>query len=507
MTEGDDGISKEDRNRAFGLLMRQGVFTQIRLTLTEGVFLVAFAILLGAPNTILGLLAALPAFAQLLQIPSVILVEKYQMRKRLDILTSSANRLAILLMALIPFITTSENGLVLLVIAVGLQASFIAIGSPSWNSWLRELVPREQLGRFFSRRMTLMTAVGIPISLIASLFIDFWVLSNPTTPLIGYSVLFGMAFMGGVCGTWYMSRIPEPKHEATVTQKSIRNLLLTPYNDRNFSNLMAFSFAWTFSTAIAAPFFTVYMLSKLNLAIFVVVIFSVLTQIVSIVFFRFWGRMSDRFSNKSVLQVTVPLFMLGTFLWTFTTLPGYHMFTIPLLVMIHLLTGVASAGVTLTSNNIGLKLAPRGSATTYLAARGVLIAIAGTIAPILGGILADFFSLRELTFAITWTAPEGTIVINTFHLGGLDFLFIISVLLGIYALHRLALVKEEGEVDEKVVLEAIIAETRRNVKTLSTVDGLKHTFQMPLPDRLKRKPKKNPNREKKEGSVEEHGPQ
>ena len=33
--------------------------------------------------------------------------------------------------------------------------------------------------------------------------------------------------------------------------------------------------------------------------------------------------------------------------------------------------------------------------------------------------------------------------------------------------------KEEGEVDERVVLDALVAETRRNVRTVSTIDGLR----------------------------------
>ena len=56
----------------------------------------------------------------------------------------------------------------------------------------------------------------------------------------------------------------------------------------------------------------------------------------------------------------------------------------------------------------------------------------------------------------------------------------ISAIIGIYATHRIALVEEPGDVEERVVLEALIAETRRNVRTVSTVDGLRHTFQVPL---------------------------
>jgi MFS family permease len=142
--------------------------------------------------------------------------------------------------------------------------------------------------------------------------------------------------------------------------------------------------------------------------------------------------------------------------------------------------GVSAAGVNLTSGNIGLKLAPRGQAASYLAARGIIIAIAGAIAPLVGGLLADFFTGRHLFLTFNWEAPEGTIVFNTVDFSGLDFVFLISVVIGVYSLHRLALVKEVGEVKEKDVIDAILSETRRNVRTLSTIDGLRQTFQAPL---------------------------
>jgi hypothetical protein len=49
-----------------------------------------------------------------------------------------------------------------------------------------------------------------------------------------------------------------------------------------------------------------------------------------------------------------------------------------------------------------------------------------------------------------------------------------------HRLDALALVKEEGEVDRRVALEAVLTDLRRNVKTLSSIDNLRHTFQIPL---------------------------
>ena len=286
---------------------------------------------------------------------------------------------------------------------------------------------------------------------------------------------------------------PEPPLHARQEKISYSKLLTEPFKDSNYRNLMIFSAVWGLSTSFAAPFFTVYLLDAniLGLEVALVAALAALTQLTSVIFLRVWGRLSDRFSNKSILQVVLPLYIIGTFLWTFSSIARDYGFLIPLIILIHILNGFAAAGVNLGTNNIGVKLAPRGEVASYLAAKGSIMAIMGTIAPIVAGILADLFGPHTIEFSISWLVNgELFSLIPTYRLSGLDFLFIISTIIGIYALHRIALVKEPGEVEERIVLDALLAETRRNVRTVSTVDGLRQTFQVPLKVRKKRSGKR-----------------
>ncbi|TXT53839.1 MAG: conserved membrane protein of unknown function [Candidatus Thorarchaeota archaeon] len=467
-------------DKALRRVLQQGLASQVKITLTEGVFLVAFAILLGAPNTVIGLLAATPSITQFLQIPSIYIVEKYRTRKRINTITTIGSRLAILFMALIPFLSTPDLSLIFLIGTVAIQSAFIAIGSPSWNSWLRDLVPLNKLGRFFSRRLAYNAIIAVIVTFLGGIIVGEWSNWGFGLTVYSYSFLFFLAFSFGIVSLILTQSIPEPKMEVSEKQLGFLDQIRHPFENDNFRNLMIFSGLWSFSTSLVAPFFTVYLLTRLGLELPIATGLSALTQIVSIVFFRFWGSLSDRFTNKSVLQITAPLFLVGTLLWAFTTVAQEAFLDIPLLVIIHLLTGLSAAGVNLTSTNIGLKLAPRGQAPGYIATRSVVISSAASVAPIIGGISADLLAEHELIFTFTWNNPMGQIIFNTIYLSGIDFLFLFSVLIGVYAIHRLALVKEQGEVEEKVIIDAIIAETRRNVRNLSTVDGLRHTLQLPL---------------------------
>jgi MFS family permease len=480
-------LTTEETEKALSKMVKQGVTVQVKTTLTESVFLVGFALLLQAPNTVIGILAAIPAVTQLLQIPSIFLLEKYRSRRRLNTYTQLGNRFGILLMALIPFMVVGQVGLLLLIGTMLIQSVFTAIGSPSWNSWMRDLVPPDRLGRFFSMRMALMGLVAIVASLSGGIFVSNWLSttdpSNQFAQLSAYSVLFFIAFLFGMMAIYYTNTTPEPPLKTRHEELSYSQLLAEPFQNENYRNLMIFSAVWSLSTSFASPFFTVYLLDEniLGFEVAFVAGLLALTQLTSVIFLRLWGRLVDRFSNKSILQVTLPLFTIGTFLWTFSSIARNYGFLIPLIIFIHILNGFSAAGVNLSTNNIGLKLAPRGESATYLAARGSIIAIAGSIAPVIAGILADIFAHHTIEFSLSWIIDgELLTIIPAYSLSGIDFLFVISSIIGIYAIHRIALVKEVGDVEERVVIDALIAETRRNVRTVSTVDGLRHTFEAPL---------------------------
>ena len=61
-----------------------------------------------------------------------------------------------------------------------------------------------------------------------------------------------------------------------------------------------------------------------------------------------------------------------------------------------------------------------------------------------------------------------------------DFFFFFATAIGLYALHRLTLVQEEGEVHESVVFEHLRAGARRTLRNLSTVAGLRASTDYPL---------------------------
>ncbi|MBN2455347.1 MAG: MFS transporter [Sedimentisphaerales bacterium] len=475
-----DNLTDSQIKSGLSSLVKDGIASQSMGILTGGAFLVAFAIKLGAPNLVVGLLAAIGPLAQLLQLPSIFLVEKIRNRRAICFVTAFLSRSCWLLIALIPFLFAESAGLAILLISIAASSAFGAVSGCSWNSWMRDLIPEKILGSFFAKRMRIATGIGIVLSLFAALYLDFWKKYFTEYEIQGYSILFFIGFGIGLVGLYFLASIPEKRMAVSESKPQILILLAQPFRDENFRKLIAFLCSWNFAVNLAGPFFMVYMLKRLRLSMSVIIGLSIVSQVMNFAFLRIWGRFTDRFSNKSVLAICGPLFIISIFAWTFTTMPERYMLTIPLLIIIHIIMGLSSAGVSLASGNISLKLAPKGQATVYLAANTVVNSIAAGIAPILGGKFADFFSGRELVWTLKYTSPTGQFSLPTLNLQQWDFFFFLAFLIGLYSLHRLAMVKEAGEVEERIVVNELFTEVRAQVRTLSSVEGLRQMVSFPL---------------------------
>ena len=474
-----DHLTRTETEQGLSAVIYDGLATHALVTLTGGVFLVAYALGLGASNAVIGLIAAIPPLAELLQIPGVGIIERAGNRRLVAVITSLAARFFWIPIALIPFIAGPGRGIPILVACLAAYSALSAIKHCSWKSWMRDLIPPEILGLFFSRRMMLSFALGIVLSLGAGFFLDFLASDTTINPLSGYSALFLIGNAFGLVGIWFLAKTPEPK----MTRHgdiSLKNLLSEPYADRNFRNLLIFLCIWSFAINLAAPFFTVYLLNRLSLDITLVIALSILSQVCSILSFSFWGNVADRYSNKSMLRVAGPLFIICLLAWPFAGMPGPHSLTVPLLIIIHILMGISTAGVTLASSNIGLKLAPKGTATSYLASISIFSSLTAGCAPVIGGLLVDYLAQCELSGSLTWTSPWFSFSLTAFQFQHFDFFFLVAFLIGLYALHRLVFVQEAGEVEEKIVIRAILAMNPREMRNFSTAGGLRNILRFPL---------------------------
>jgi hypothetical protein len=135
------------------------------------------------------------------------------------------------------------------------------------------------------------------------------------------------------------------------------------------------------------------------------------------------------------------------------------------------LMGACAGGIGLAAGNLGLKLAPQNEGTPYLAMVGIVTAMAGGVAPLLAGSAGAWFGPRELSALLRWQAPGTQTEVVVFALAHWEFLFLLSALAGLYVMHRLSLVHEEGRIGDRQVVQLFAIEAARSVDTLSSIGG------------------------------------
>jgi MFS family permease len=468
-----------EQRHTLRLILYDAIASEAMGTLTTGVFLAGFAVALGADNLAIGVLAAVPFFVQLLQIPAALVVEHLRTRRDICVWAAGIGRI-FLLGAAAASLLASDAAVTTLIVSLAIYQGMAAIGGCAWNSWMRDLVPSSQFGRFFGRRTMATTAVSIALALIGGILIDAWKTTVPGHEVAGYSILFTLSALIGFLGVYLLRITPDRPMAPAERSTAPVALLLAPLRDANFRRLLVFLSSWNFAVNLAAPFFAIYMIKTLDFSMTAILGLTITSQLSNLLALGLWGTLIDRFSNKAVLGIAAPLFLLCMLAWTLTGLPWVRPMLFYFLIGVHILMGLSTAGVGLASGNIAMKLSPAGQATAWLAANSVITASCAAVAPILGGLFADFFASHQLTLAFTWKGggqDDLTLQVLDFH--AWTFFFAIACLVGLYSLHRLTFVEEPAGTTDRLLLRHLLLEARRSVHSLSSAAGLLRVVRMP----------------------------
>jgi MFS family permease len=464
----DDSVSPADIERGKRALVQDAAWASICGSLYGGVVLAGFAVALDAGALVIGLLAAIPFAAQGAQLPAIALVEHVRERRRITVISATAARALILGLAIVPWVAPQAR-LPLLVSAQFVITVLGSVAGCAFNSWVHQLLPREGLGAFFARRLFWATSLACIGSLAAGLIVDHWPWGDH---LHAYSVTFAAAGLAGFASSWFLTRVPEPPMTSHGPHVSVLSKMRSPFQDANFRRVLVFMGAWNFASNLSVPFLTVYLIRQLGYSLSTVTTLWVASQVANAFTLYSWGRLSDRFTNKAVLAAALPVYFGCVLGLAFTAIPERHGLTLPLLYVIHVVMGAAGGGIALATGNIGLKLAPQGQGTAYLAAISLVASVAGGLAPILGGALSQWFEAAQVSVLVRWASAERSGELRVLAFAHWEFLFAISAALGLYAAHALSRVREGEEHSERVVMQQFALEAMRTVNQISTIGGL-----------------------------------
>ncbi|HVM46344.1 MAG TPA: MFS transporter [Candidatus Thermoplasmatota archaeon] len=455
--------TEQERAKGLRVMIVEGVFSRAMEGVTGGVILAGFALALGASDFEIGLVASIPFLAQLAHVPTVAYLARFRDRKRLATYAAAASRLIFFAMALLPFMALPVRPVAALIPLLVAYATLATFSGGAWQVWVRELVPRERLGAYFGKRMAILSAVGLVTVVAAGQFLQRW----PGDARLAFGILFAAGGVFGLVSAAILSTAPSRRSD-TLPDGRLVELLRRPFADANYRRVLVFLGAWGFAANLALPFLSVMLLRTLGFGFGVVTALAAASQLSNLLGLRLWAPLTDRFGNKPVLGLSGAVFLVSMALWAF--LPkSASTGTLVLASFVHVLLGFALAGLDIASNGVVMKLAPEDEAPAYLASASVAKALAAGVAPLLGGFIATVLAERRFSVRLAWEQPGAERAVNAVSFIGHEYLFALSVILCLYALHRLLAFQEEGEAPPQAVVRAL----RREVGQVSSVAGMR----------------------------------
>lgn len=405
----DDGpLSQSEVRRGLRLSIMDGMFAQVYISVTMGAFLTGFALLLGAGNTVLGIVGAMPFLLQPLQILGAWLIERRGARKPLAVAGSLGRLLWLGLVALpyLPFSLTQRLSLLILtLLAVN---ALLALSVNAWTHWMTDLVPPRLRGRYFSLRNTAAATVAMGINYGAGVWLDRARAANSLPN--GYAALIGLAVVCAAVSTFLLSRQPEPRMERR-TRLPLSVIVTTPLRNPDFRRFMVANLVWQMALAVAAPFFGAHALSVLRLPFTTLATLDVITPAVSLATLPLWGQLADRYGHRRILLLCMIGVIPLPWFWVIVT-PA----TVYWLYINAFISGIWWPGINLAILNRMMERIPREARGAYLALFAAVTGLAYFVASSLAGGFAD--ALAGVTLQL------GPLTVNNY-----EMLFITSSLI------------------------------------------------------------------------------
>jgi hypothetical protein len=340
-------------------------------SITSGAFLAGLAQHMGASDEFNGIIGAIPALAGVVQIFSSLVFEKLERRKFLISIMCFCFRFLLGLMFLIPFIIENPNyRLAALAGFYGTAYVLASFISPPAANWIVELTPENIRGKYFAVKDAYSLAFVTVITLIMGKVLDIY--KNNNSINTGYAIIGVVVIILTIINFIFISSVKEPLTKKIQGDLKIRDVILNPIKNKNFRKILILFILWNVGLQIAGPFFSVYMVTKLQLSYTYIMIMGVIASLVRVIIVVYWGKFADSRSWISCAKYSIAVLAVCTGLWTIVD-KNTMIVLIPLL---HIMGGIAWAGINISLFNIQFVFAPKEGRTMYL---GLNAAIGGTL--------------------------------------------------------------------------------------------------------------------------------
>jgi len=269
----------------------------------------------------------------------------------------------------------------LLVIGYSLLVFFGNLAGPAWFSWMGDIIPERQRGKYFSRRNRITGTFGMIAFLLGAFLLDFF--KTKGFVLIAFFILFSVSSVCRMMGFVFFSKQHEPK---LILKKEEYYFSFWQFLRRysNFTKFSIYMAAFHFAMALGGPFFVLYMLQELKFSYITYMAVSLSATVFYLILAPYTGKFSDKYGNNHLIYIASILFSIYPILWILFRTP------IKLIFITQLIGGVATAAFAIgTTNFIYDTITPqrRALCISYM---HILIGIGIFFGSLLGGFILNY---------------------------------------------------------------------------------------------------------------------
>ncbi|ABP67702.1 major facilitator superfamily MFS_1 [Caldicellulosiruptor saccharolyticus DSM 8903] len=373
-----DLTSDRSLQRSLNFVILGITFGIVFFNVTTGSPVAGFAKAIGFGDLMYGIMLALPVLGGVAQVFASFVLEKSKKRKSIFLISGFLHRLPWVFIAILPlFLGKGSYTLLFLLIAFMTISSISnSFTNVSFWSWMGDLIPEHIRGRFFSRRATISTIVGMLSGLAIGKFLD---LHNN---LPGFSIIFVFAAIMGMLDIscfFFVKDLPMKNEE---TQLDLKKMFFSTLNNHYFRRFMMFFVIWNFGLNIAGPYFNMYMIKDLKMSYFEIILLTqIVSNVVTIITLPYIGRIVDKIGNRPMLLIATGFISLLPIIWCFTSVNNYKV----LVTIISIFAGLLWPIIDMGNNNLILKLSDQSQTSMYVAVINLFNAIFGSAIPIILG--------------------------------------------------------------------------------------------------------------------------
>jgi len=175
------------------------------------------------------------------------------------------------------------------------------LSAPAWSSLIGDLSPAEIRGRFFGLRNERSSVVMLLTLLGAGGLLELFTWLGFRG--LGFLLLFISAFAARMISLHYLSLHRDPHYNVEPHAKFSYYKFLKRSPKSNFAHFVFFVSSMSFSVMVCAPFFSIYMLNVLHFSYFTYTSMTVMTLAVIFLTVGYWGKLADKYGNKSILRL------------------------------------------------------------------------------------------------------------------------------------------------------------------------------------------------------------